>query len=140
MTTASGSSVSELGLCDREGLVARWAEVFGRVPPANLSVQLLRAGIAYELQAKQFGSFSGRSREALKRLQSSPTSRPARRPRAGVQLMREWNGVTHIVAIVDDGFLYRDRTFKSLTAIAFEITGARWSGPRFFGLKSRTAR
>lgn len=133
-------SISDLRSRDREDLVARWAEVVGRPPAPNLSVQLLRAGIAYELQAKQLGGLSRRSKEELTRMLSSSAAKPARRPRSGAQLMREWNGVAHIVDIADGAFLYRDKTYKSLTAIAFEITGARWSGPRFFGLKSRVAK
>ncbi len=53
--------------------------------------------------------------------------------------MREWNGVAHIVDIVEGGYRYRSKQYKSLTAIAYEITGARWSGPRFFGLKPRAS-
>ncbi|PJK28001.1 DUF2924 domain-containing protein, partial [Minwuia thermotolerans] len=71
-----------------------------------------------------------------------PVSRPKvpRRPlRPGSRLIRQWQGRTHVVDVVDDGFSYDGRTYSSLTAIAFEITGARWSGPRFFGLnRSKT--
>ena len=57
--------------------------------------------------------------------------------KAGARLVREWNGIAHIVDIVDGGFRYRDKTYASLTAIAKEITGAHWSGPRFFGIKGK---
>jgi len=55
----------------------------------------------------------------------------------GTRLLREWNGKLHAVLVDDDGFLFDDRRFASLSHIAREITGAHWSGPRFFGLKSR---
>lgn len=139
MTEDLTSSLAALQSCDREVLVARWAELLRRPPPSNLSVQLLRSGIAHELQSTQIGALTRRTKEELVRLKGSSAARPARRPRSGAQLLREWNGVAHLVDVFDDGFRYRDKTYKSLTSIAFEITGARWSGPRFFGLKSRAS-
>lgn len=137
MTEDLTTSLAALQSCDREVLVARWAGLLRRPPPPNLSSQLLRSGIAYELQATQVGALNRRTKEELARLKGSSTAKPARRPRPGAQLVREWNGVAHLVDIVDGGFRYRGKMHKSLTSIAFEITGARWSGPRFFGLKSR---
>jgi hypothetical protein len=126
--------------CNRADLVARWVELVRQPPPPSLSVQLLRSGVAYELQAAQVGALNRRTSEELMRLKGSLAATLARRPRPGAQLMREWNGVAHIVDIIDSGYRYRGETYKSLTAIAFEITGARWSGPRFFGLKSRAGK
>lgn len=139
MTDTIRTSITELRSLGRDGLVARWNELFDQPPPSNLSVQLLRSGIAYELQTRWLSGLGRRARDELKRVAVSPTARPARQPRAGAQLMREWNGVPHIVDIIDGGFLYRGKNYKSLTAIAREITGARWSGPRFFGLRPRAA-
>ena len=124
----------------RAALIAQWTELFRRPPPPSLSVQLLRSGVAYELQATQVGTLNRRTSEELVRLKESSTAKPARRPRSGAQLMREWNGVAHIVDIIEGGYRYRGETYRSLTAIAYEITAARWSGPRFFGLKSRVGR
>ncbi len=140
MTEDLAASLAGLQSCDRKVLVDRWVELFGLPPPPNLSVQLLRSGITYELQAAQVGTLNRRTEEELVRLKGSSTAKPARRPRPGAQLMREWNGVAHIVDIIDGGYRYRGETYKSLTAIAYKITGARWSGPRFFGLKSRIGR
>jgi hypothetical protein len=61
----------------------------------------------------------------------------AQRIRAGARLLREWNGRTHIVTVEVHGFSYAGRSYQSLSAIARDITGARWSGPRFFGLISK---
>lgn len=140
MTDSVDAAVVALQALQRESLAARWIDVFKQPPPSNLSVQLMRSGLAYELQTRHAGGLGKRTRDGLKQAAISPTSRPARHPRAGAQLVREWNGVPHIVDIIDGGYVYRERTYTSLTAIAFEITGARWSGPRFFGLKTRTAR
>lgn len=123
---------------DRDGLGAQWTEVFGRPPPSNLSQHLLAAGISYELQCRGGRRIGRRRHEELLRLAVMPSVRPPTQPRAGAQLVREWNGITHIIDVTAGGFIYRDRTYKSLTSIAYEITGARWSGPRFFGLKPRS--
>lgn len=138
MTCTISALITDLQPLGRQDLITQWANVFDRPPPSNLSVQLLRSGIAYELQARRVGCLGKRIRDELKRVGASPNARPARQPRAGTQLMREWNGVPHIVDIVDGGFLYRGQKYRSLTAIALEITGAHWSGPRFFGLRTRT--
>lgn len=140
MSEAVGATIAELALLSREALVRRWQGVFNQLPPSSLSVQLMRSAIAYELQCRSSSGLSKRARDELRRVATSPEKRPARQPRAGAQLVREWNGVPHIVDIVDGGYVYQEKAYGSLTAIAFEITGARWSGPRFFGLKTRTAR
>lgn len=140
MTEDLATSLADLPSLAREQLINRWRDLFKQSPPANLSVQLMRSAIAYELQAGAGGGLSKRARDELRRVAISPAARPARQPRSGAQLVREWNGVPHIVDIVEDGYVYRGQAYASLTAIAFEITGARWSGPRFFGLKQRTSR
>lgn len=142
-TDGLANFLAGLQACSRATLVARWTESFRQPPTPTLSAQLLRSGVAYELQAAQDGALNRRTKEELIRLKNSLSAKPARRPRPGAQLMREWNGIAHIVDIIDiidDGFHYRGKTYRSLTAIAFEITGARWSGPRFFGLKSRASK
>jgi hypothetical protein len=107
------TSLAGLQSCDRKVLVDRWVELFGLPPPPNLSVQLLRSGIAYELQATRVGTLNRRTKEELARLKGSSTAKPARRPRPGAQLIREWNGVAHLVDITDGGFRYRGKMHKS---------------------------
>jgi hypothetical protein len=110
-------------------LRAEWAAVCNTSAP-NISPDLLRLGIAFELQRKA----SGKEEKSLARLlRQQPT--PAMRP--GTELVRTWNGRTIRVRAIDDGFLFEDRTWKSLSAIAREVTGTAWSGPRFFGLNGR---
>lgn len=133
------SFATELDPLQRTNLLSKWVEVFQKPVPPHLSTHLLRLSIAFELQSLQQGRASKSVTGALQKAGRPSASLPARRPRSGSRLVREWNGVTHVVEIVDGGYRYRDRLYTSLTAIAFEITGARWSGPRFFGLKARSS-
>ena len=93
---------------------------------------LLRLGIAYRMQAAAHGELPA---AALRQLRggTSGSATPLLKP--GTRLMRNWNGRSVSVTVSDDGFLFEDRCYKSLTAIAREVTGTSWSGPRFFGLK-----
>ncbi len=76
--------------------------------------------------------------EAIARDPGTPAPEPALQLKPGTRLVREWNGKVHTVVVTDDGVMFEDRRFSSLSQIAREITGAHWSGPRFFGLKRRT--
>lgn len=113
-----------------------WRRLHQTPPPARLSREILLRGLTYKLQESAFG---GLARSSLRRLQ--PGSVEASRPRVslkpGTQLVREWHGVTHTVLILDDGVAWRGQRYKSLSVVAREITGAHWSGPRFFGLTSK---
>jgi hypothetical protein len=104
---------------------------------------MIRA-IAYRIQELHYGGQSKATRRKLAALgqargfdAETATGSGARRIRAGARLVREWNGRTHMVTVEEEGFLYGGRSYRSLSAIAREITGARWSGPRFFGLASK---
>ena len=97
--------------------------------------------IAYEMQARHYGELKSAIVRQLEKIASDKTEGA---PRAlvldpGARLIREWNGVTHTVDVTDDGFEWKGEQYGSLSAIAREITGARWSGPRFFGLNGRAA-
>ena len=130
--------IEALGSMTRAELTHQWEAAYDAAPPSHLSVQLLRCGIAYRLQEMGRPGTSRRVKNALNLALTTSSVVPSRKPRSGSRLLREWNGVAHVVEVVDGGFRYRDRRYSSLTRIAFEITGARWSGPRFFGLKART--
>jgi hypothetical protein len=118
----------------------KWRRVF-REPPPRFTPDLLARGIAYRLQEKVHGGLSSAARRELERLERQyvRTGEVVTEARAttkvGTRLVREWRGEQHHVLILDDCYLYRDRRFGSLSEIAREITGAHWSGPRFFGLK-----
>ena len=113
----------------------RWAAVTGKVVP-RVSPSLLRLALAWELQAKANGGLSRRTRQRLDQLVEAKTETRMARP--GMRLVREWNGTLHIVTIGEDNVVrWNDREWRSLSEVARAITGTRWSGPAFFGLKQR---
>ena len=120
-------------------LKERWNELYDVTCPAHMSRRFLLKAIAYRIQEKSFGGLSKTTRRRLDKAaaelaagRSLSTSRPKIKP--GTRLLREWQGTVHEVIILDKGVRYRDQPWPSLSAVAREITGARWSGPRFFGL------
>ncbi len=129
--------ISMLADLPRADLVARWQEHYGAPPPRGMSQRLMIGALAYAQQAKQQGGASAAlSRRLAKLIAGTPISEaPAPRMlKSGARLVREWNGKNHTVEAVDDGFLWKGTHFRSLSAVARAITGARWSGPRFFGI------
>lgn len=131
-------SIAGLADLDREALMARWREAFPGPVPKSLSMPLMVRALAWQIQADVLGGLSAGASRTLR--SASRSSRGAAPVPAGSRLVREWNGRTHVVDITRDGYVWKDRTWKSLSAIACEITGAHWSGPRFFGLKARAVR
>ena len=126
-----------LSAASRQELLLRWKKLNGSPAPEGLSTSLLRRGVIYDLQAKHYGGLSPAHRKTLLQIATSKAAVPPASMKAGARLVREWNGIAHVVDIVENGFLYRDKTHASLTAIAKEITGAHWSGPRFFGMRGK---
>ncbi len=129
-------------------LRSEWRRLHGMQPPKSLSRDLLLRGVTYKIQERAFGCLS---KSILRKLSgaisdASLDSDPkapcvkARRVRAkvGTRLVREWNGQTHTVLVHADGVEWRGQRFKSLSIVAREITGAHWSGPRYFGLDRRS--
>jgi hypothetical protein len=131
-------TVAEIETMDRGALVAAWSEVIRAPVPKGLSKALMRRFLAIEIQTRQQGGLSKKARAALQ----GQTGQVPRPKTAGLQtggrLLREWNGVTHVVEVTDVGFIWKGTTYRSLSRIAREITGAHWSGPRFFGLTGAT--
>ena len=119
-----------------------WRRLYRGQPP-RLSRDLLIRSIAYRMQELAHGGLSKATQRMLatmsKELEAngSVTIAPDLRVRSGARLVREWRGRTHTVIVTDDGFEYAGKTYASLTKIAHEITGAHWSGPRFFGLNRK---
>ena len=117
-----------------------WRRLYRSQPP-RLSRDLLIRAVAYRVQELRYGGLSKATSRKLAALvqvrQSGGDIAPegTQRIRTGARLLREWNGRTHAVTVEEEGFSYAGRNYGSLSAIAREITGARWSGPRFFGLR-----
>ena len=129
------------GLADlgRDELAARWESAFGRPAPFKLSRALIEKALAYEIQRKAFGGLSRSTRKALRHaVGAEQRSATTRRAKPGARLIREWNGRTYEVDVLDGGFEWEGQTYRSLSRIAREITGANWSGPRFFGLTGKS--
>jgi Protein of unknown function (DUF2924) len=121
----------------------RWRELFGTARPPRLYGPLLLGVLAYRLQEKAFGALKPATRRLLRQVAGLPSERRSLnrlsqpRLKAGAVLLREWHGTAHRVTVLERGFDYQGQRFKSLSEIARRITGSRWSGPLFFGLKHR---
>ena len=126
----------------RAALVQRWAAAYGRPPPKGLSRRLLEHAAAWHLQSQAFGGLDPTLRRRLHRLVKTGADGVSRVPRAvgskvpppGSRLVRDWHGRTYTVDVLENGFLWNGKRYGSLSQVARTITGARWSGPRFFGL------
>ncbi len=127
---------------NRRELKGLWRDSYGSDPPEKISDLLMRQAIAHRLQVKHLGGLDFSTRRALKRVleeSSSPHAELRQGSKSvtnGTVLVREWHGVAHQVTATEKGVLYRGKVFRSLSEVAREITGTRWSGPRFFGLKA----
>jgi hypothetical protein len=120
----------------------RWRRLYGTNPPQKIHRSLLMAAIAHRIQENALGPLkSSVRRHLMQAADNQATSRlslrhSSLRPRAGTVLVRDWGGVTHQAKVLEDGILFRSKRYKSLSEVARVITGSRWSGPLFFGLKS----
>jgi hypothetical protein len=129
--------IDNLNALDIDALRAEWRELFRTEPPAMRSASLLRMELAWILQARVFGDLDARTRRRLKafvRTDSDSKVRKATRLLPGTVLLREWRGHTYRVEVLESGFLFERERFSSLSSIARQIAGVRWSGPRFFRL------
>jgi Protein of unknown function (DUF2924) len=131
--------ISCLSNQNKEQLIAIWAQIFGHAAPASLRKELMVPILTYRIQEKEYGGLSNNARKHLislaQALDQPRQSHKASRAnlRVGTRLVRSWKGKTHEVSVSPDGFEYRTKHYKSLSEIAREITGTRWSGPAFFG-------
>lgn len=128
----------------REEQGERFEELFGRDVPKRMSRPILLRAVAYRMQENADG---GPNRALMRRLNKMArelqdtgtiTSVPPLQIKPGTRFLRDWQGDTYRVTVTEGGFLYGNQTYKSLSAIARTITGTRWSGPAFFGLKNGT--
>jgi Protein of unknown function (DUF2924) len=134
--------VAQLLALDVPGLQRRWVTLFGAEASPRLGRQLMIRAIAYRLQEKALGGLRPSTLRILDRVADGSASAeskraPTRRASAGTLLIRQWHGISHRVTLLDNEVIYRGRRYKSLSEVARAITGTRWSGPLFFGLKQR---
>ena len=134
--------IDHLERLSRAELRILWEQEFAEKPPASLGRDILVLAIAYARQERRYGGLVRPVAKELDRLlarvlRDGDTPRPNAMPlpRAGTILVREWRGVTHHVTITENGFLWNGKTHQSLSATARAITGTKWNGPRFFGMR-----
>jgi hypothetical protein len=124
-------------------LRARYREVFRSDPPKAFGPDLLRRSIAHRIQEKAYGGLSRSAQRLLDQMMKAFAAKPngkivlPRRIKPGSVLVREWKGKSHRVMVLAEGFAYDGETYSNLSEIAVLITGTRWNGPRFFGLRAK---
>ena len=127
------AEVAHLLTLDLEGLRAVWRKRYGP-PPKLRSVQLLQLSLAWRIQAEAFGGLDAETKRRLRR--GGAGAAAADRLQAGVRLIREWKGMPHEVVVEEEGYRYAGKVWTSLSEIARHISGTRWNGPKFFGLRT----
>jgi hypothetical protein len=141
MAESVADRLEELPKLSKTALCNLWNELFETSPPPGLRARLMVPILAYRLQEQMFGSLSSSARNQLRKLARAfevnpkcPTSTgPSLKP--GTRLVRRWRDQVHLVSIEDGWYEYQGGRYHSLSEIARQITGTRWSGPLFFGLR-----
>jgi len=145
-TDALAAELATLTGLDAADLRAEWRRLYRVHPPKKLSRDLLELGVAWKLQERVLGGLSATTKRQLAELARTMATKSdlakARKVtlKPGARLVRAWGGETHEVLVVEDGFAWRGKTWRSLSVIAREMTGTHWSGPRFFGLAGITTK
>ena len=148
-TTSVEDKIAHLRGLDLKGLRAHWQGVFRSPAPGHLPRHLLFGILAYRIQADRFGDLDHETKKFLERAtpnepQAEMSERLAKSDRRrvkltpGTVLVREWNRKSQRVMILADGFAWNGKTYDSLSTVAFAITGTKWNGPRFFGLRDKS--
>jgi hypothetical protein len=125
----------------RTELCILWKQLFDKEPPSQMRKDLMLRSVAYRLQEKEFGGLSVASCRRLRQMGSAFEANPdlavSIRPpiKAGTRLVRQWRKQVHVVEVGVEGYAYKGSRYESLSEVARVITGTRWSGPLFFGLK-----
>ncbi len=133
--------LTTLANLDAASLRAEWRRLYRSHPPKRAGRDLLARAIAYKLQERALGGLSAAAKRKLRAFAEQLETGDGTAFDAGIalkpgaKLVREWGGDTYVVIALEDGFEFDGRRYRSLSQIAREITGAHWSGPRFFGLK-----
>ncbi|EKS31797.1 DUF2924 domain-containing protein [Afipia clevelandensis] len=137
------AELNKLGAMPIAILRVRYRELFRSEPPPAFGPDLLRRSIAQRVQERAYGGLSREAKKLLGQLVRSMASRKTgrlevpQRIKPGSELVRVWNDQTHRVTVLTKGFAYQGEVFTSLSEIANKITGTRWNGPKFFGLRTK---
>ena len=137
--TAEVAGLSKLGI---DELRERWKAMYGKAPSREIGRSFLTRAITYRLQERAYGGLKPSTRRLLAQFaeetatRTSPKKPQIRKAQSGTILIREWQGNAHRVTMLDDGVSFNGKHYRSLSEVAREITGSRWSGPRFFGLRA----
>ncbi len=139
---ALSAEVADLSTASIKDLRERWKTLYGNEPSGHIGRSILIGAIAYRLQERALGGLKPSAQRILDRVcdgreEAAQQRNPRPRASAGTVLIREWRRVRHRVVVLDNDVTYRGRRYKSLSEVARAITGTRWSGPLFFGLKGR---
>ncbi len=140
------AQLTTLETMDYGTLQSAWRRLYRAQPPPRVARGLLMLGVGWKIQERAYGGLSAsmkrRVNDLAKIIEEDGDMGRDRvvQLRPGATLIREWHGKTHEVRVLEDGFKWRGELWRSLSQIAREITGTRWSGPRFFGLQRRNAK
>ena len=134
--------LAQLPAMDRRALEKLWRDLFDRIPSPALRREILIPILAYRIQENAFGRLRESTARKLREFAEEPAGSPrlgqdAMRPRTGTRYVREYDGKLHEVTVLESGYEYQGNAYRSLTEITKVITGAKWSGPAFFGLKRK---
>jgi Protein of unknown function (DUF2924) len=136
---ALAAEIASLSKLDTDELRERWKAMFGKAPSRDINRSFLTRAIAYRLQEKAFGGLKPSTQRLLAEFAHDGANGSAaarsRLVRPGAVLVREWRGISHQVSVLEKGFSFQGKRYRSLSEVAREITGTQWSGPLFFGLK-----
>jgi Protein of unknown function (DUF2924) len=142
MAPQISNQIAKLRMMSRSELLDLWQEHYGKAAPHGIRREILVPFLAYRIQENAHGGLKPAALSELRRiaraLDRNGTSNEAlgrARIKAGTRLFRQWHGQTHEVFVTESGYEYRGTGYRSLSEIARKITGTRWSGPAFFGLR-----
>jgi hypothetical protein len=146
--TSISDEIAHLRGLDLKGLRSRWLSVFQSPPPDHLPRHLLFAIIVYRIQADHLGDLDHETKQVLDRTDAKSTGvtmsarlvsfdQKQTKLTTGTVLVREWDRRSQRVVVMPDGFAWNGQTYDSLSKVAFAITGTKWNGPRFFGLRDK---
>ncbi len=140
---AVAARLQSLEQMDYATLCSAWRQLYRALPPKRVARDLLMLGVAWKIQEQAYGGLGAATKRRLVDLAKTMerdgdvTRNRVARLKPGAKLVREWRGDTHTVIVIEDGFEWNGRHWRSLSVIAREITGGHWSGPRFFGLNGK---